>query len=112
MSFKDNFARDEQEDMLEYDDGAFYYFSLALITFVVIPYTYYTLKTLFFGESQLEIFKSNCKCPHCSALVEIKRRQISNSRFNRSTIFRVLVGSFIWYIWYLNFLKVSTMKPL
>jgi hypothetical protein len=112
MSFKDNFARDEQEDMLEYDDGAFYYFSLALITFVVIPYTYYTLKTLFFGDSQLEIFKSNCKCTHCSALIEIKRRQISNSRFNRSTIFRVLVGSFIWYIWYLNFLKVSTMKPL
>lgn len=40
-SFKDNFKRDSEEDMLEYDDSAFYYFSLAVLTFILIPYTYY-----------------------------------------------------------------------
>lgn len=65
MSFKENFERDTQEDMLEYDDGAFYYFSLALVTFVAIPYIYYLLKTLIFGDFTLEMFKSNCKCEVC-----------------------------------------------
>lgn len=50
MSFKENFSRDEQEDMLEYDDGAFFYFSASLLTFVALPYTYYLLKTLLFGD--------------------------------------------------------------
>ena len=40
-SFKDNFKRDSEEDMLEYDDSAFYYFSLAVLTFTLLPYTFY-----------------------------------------------------------------------
>jgi hypothetical protein len=60
MSFKENFARDEQEDMLEYDDGAFFYFSASLLTFIALPYTYYLLKTLLFGDTHLEEFKGNC----------------------------------------------------
>jgi len=50
MSFKDNFARGEEENMLEYDDGAFFYFSLALVTFVALPYTYYLIKSLIYGD--------------------------------------------------------------
>jgi translocation protein SEC63 len=98
--------------MLEYDDSAFYYFSMSLLSFIVLPYTYYLLKTLIFGDNHLEIFKSNCKCTHCTALVEVKRRQISNSRISRNTVFRILVGAFLVYIWYLNLQKVASMKPL
>lgn len=52
-SFKDNFKRDSEEDMLEYDDSAFYYFSLAVLTFILIPYTYYQLRTFIKGEITL-----------------------------------------------------------
>ena len=62
MSFKDNFARGEEENMLEYDDGAFFYFSLALVTFITLPYTYYLLNSLICGNYHLEEFASNCKC--------------------------------------------------
>ena len=78
MSFKDNFAREDQEDMLEYDDGAFFYFSLAVLTFIALPFTYYLIKTLLLGDNRLEIFKSNCQCSHCTALINIKAKQISS----------------------------------
>jgi hypothetical protein len=42
-SFGDSFKRDAEEDMLEYDDSAFYYFSMALMTCITLPYTYYTI---------------------------------------------------------------------
>ena len=112
MSFKENFSRDEQEDMLEYDDGAFFYFSASLLTFVALPYTYYLLKTLLFGDVHLEEFKGNCQCTNCMALINAKKREVSRARFSRSTFFRALVGAFLWYIWYLNIVHVSSMKPL
>ena len=44
-SFQDNFKRDAggEDDELEYDDSAFYFFSLALLTFIVVPLTLNTL---------------------------------------------------------------------
>jgi hypothetical protein len=53
-SFKDNFKRDSEEDMLEYDDSAFYYFSLAVLTFILLPYTFYQLRTIIVGDVKLE----------------------------------------------------------
>lgn len=45
-SFSDNFKRDSEEDMLDYDDSAFFYFSLAVLTFTLLPYWYFTFKAL------------------------------------------------------------------
>jgi hypothetical protein len=53
-SFQDNFKRDSEEDQLNYDDSAFYYFSLAILTFIILPYTYYLLKRFFYGEINLQ----------------------------------------------------------
>jgi hypothetical protein len=39
---------------LNYDDSAFYYFSLAILTFVILPYTYYLLKRFFYGAINLQ----------------------------------------------------------
>lgn len=60
-SFKDNFKRDSEEDMLEYDDSAFYYFSLAVLTFILIPYTFYQLRTLVRGNVTLKQKGLNCE---------------------------------------------------
>ncbi len=53
-SFSDGFKREAEEDMLEYDDSAFYYFSLALLTCVTLPITYYTIHAILFGNVQID----------------------------------------------------------
>lgn len=60
-SFKDNFKRDSEEDMLDYDDSAFYYFSLAVLTFILIPYFYFILRTIISGNIDLEWEGVNCE---------------------------------------------------
>lgn len=40
--------------MLEYDDSAFYYFSISLLTVVVIPYTYFLLSYMLSGEVEID----------------------------------------------------------
>ena len=55
-SFSDNFKRDSEEEMLEYDDSAFYYFSIAVLSFVLIPITWSILSQLIWGDVQVENF--------------------------------------------------------
>lgn len=61
--FEDNFKRDSEEDQLEYDDSAFYYFSLAVLTFMLLPFTYYQIKTFFYGSVDLRWKGLNCETP-------------------------------------------------
>jgi len=49
--------------MLEYDDSAFYYFSLAVLSFMLIPYTYYVIKEMISGSVRLESEGVNCETP-------------------------------------------------
>jgi len=40
--------------MLDYDDSAFFYFSLAILTFMLMPYWYYTLKAVYASKFNLD----------------------------------------------------------
>ncbi len=60
-NFKDNFHRDE-EQQLDYDDSAFYYFFIAILTVALIPYSIYLVKTMIKGETTIEIKGKNCEC--------------------------------------------------
>mgnify|MGYP007004948220 CR=1 FL=1 len=59
-SFSDNFKRDSEEDMLEYDDSAFYFFSIAVLTSILLPFTWSILTTMIFGEITIENYASAC----------------------------------------------------
>jgi len=61
-SFQDNFKRDAggEDDELEYDDSAFYFFSLALLTFIVVPLTLWIIKTAITGETYIEDLPATC----------------------------------------------------
>lgn len=48
--------------MLEYDDSAFYYFSMSLLTTITIPVTYLLFKDMIFGNVDLGLDAKNCKC--------------------------------------------------
>lgn len=63
-NFQDNFKREQsgEDDELEYDDSAFYFFSMAVLTFIVFPFTLYLLWSAWVGEVQLEKLPATCKC--------------------------------------------------
>ena len=71
-SFSDNFKRDSEEDMLDYDDSAFFYFSLAVLTATLLPYWYYTFKTLFKNPISAE-GGVNCKSAWFQTLIKEKK---------------------------------------
>jgi len=49
--FKENFERGGADDEMDYDDSAFYYFSMAMLCIVLIPATYtQIISPMFFGE--------------------------------------------------------------
>ena len=57
-SFQDNFHRDE-EKLLDYDDSAFYYFFISILTVILVPLTLSIIKTVIRGEVNEEFNNSN-----------------------------------------------------
>ena len=111
-SFSDNFKRDSEEDMLEYDDSAFYYFSISVLTAILLPLTYGLLKTMIWGDIHIEDYVSQCKYSRCTAMITLKKRQVYSSAFKGSFYFRLMIAAFFWYIWYLNAQVVSEIENL
>lgn len=62
--FKENFQRQGGEDEgMDYDDSAFYYFGMAMLGVILIPLTYnWFLKPIFYGEIQINYSNKNCEC--------------------------------------------------
>jgi hypothetical protein len=59
MGFKDTFGKDSSgESNLQYDDGAFYYFTFCLLTIISIP----ILISIFKSVNQFKNQKRNCTC--------------------------------------------------
>ena len=98
--------------MLEYDDSAFYYFSISVLTFILIPLTWGIISSLIWGELHIQDFAANCKCSRCTALLAIKKKQAKAQTFKGSFYFRVMVAAFFWYLWYLNANVVSQIESL
>jgi hypothetical protein len=57
-SFQDNFHRDE-EKLLDYDDSAFYYFFIAILTVILVPLTLGIINKVIRGEVNEEFNNSN-----------------------------------------------------
>lgn len=60
-SFKDNFHR-EEEKLLDYDDSAFYYFFISILTVILVPVTYGIIKTMITGEVKLDLAATTKNC--------------------------------------------------
>lgn len=54
MGFRDTFTKEEQDDVLGYDDAAFYYFASSVLMTLALPWTYYFLKGLIFKSGSDE----------------------------------------------------------
>ena len=111
-SFKDNFKRDSEEDMLDYDDSAFYYFSMAVLTFVCVPYLYMLAKTFINGTIDLRWDGVNCETSWFQKLLAKKTIDAKKSIWTRALYFRIFVGIFLSYLWYINFMMVCAIEGL
>jgi len=64
--FKENFERGGGDDEMDYDDSAFYYFSMAMLSIVLIPATWIMIiSPIFFGENSVNTKLKSCKCKIC-----------------------------------------------
>ena len=64
-NFKENFRRDEEEN-LKYDDNAFFYFSFSILAFSLVPLTYFlVIAPMLRGEKIIKTSIKNCKCDIC-----------------------------------------------
>jgi translocation protein SEC63 len=111
QSLQDHFFRSEKQE-LQYDDSAFYIFFISLLTIVLVPYTYYMLKSILFGEIDLNLGGQNCGCTKCVA----KRGQrVSKSRrscFRLGFFFKLACLAGLWYVFMLTFEKVQEIEPV
>lgn len=96
--------------MLDYDDSAFFYFSLALLSVTLLPYWYFTLKTLL-KPKVIESEGTNCQTKWFQDLVRTKKKNVSQT-ISKGMIFRLLIGIFFTWLWYLNFSHVSSIEGL
>ena len=58
-NFQDNFHREEEQN-LDYDDSAFYYFFISILTVMLVPFTWHILKTMVTGETKINLSGKNC----------------------------------------------------
>jgi len=112
MSFGDNFKREAEEDMLEYDDSAFYYFSMSLLTCIVAPMTFYTIKEILFGNKDLGLDAKNCKCSACQKTIAHKVVDVKRKMWTPNFYFRLLCLALLWMVTVKNFELVSNIKTL
>lgn len=64
-NFKDTFTKSESNDDLQYDELAFYFFSTAVLTIILIPFFFYLLKKY---RNLRRVNKQNyetCSCYDC-----------------------------------------------
>lgn len=112
QQFKDNFKRDSEEDMLDYDDSAFYYFSLALLTFTLVPFLYFLLRTFIKGNVDLAWDGVNCETKWFNNLLQTKKVEAKKSIWTKALLFRVFVALFLSYLWVINYQMVSSIEGL
>jgi translocation protein SEC63 len=98
--------------MLDYDDSAFFYFSLAILTFVLVPYWYFTIKTLFTSKFTFDDMAVNCETKWFQDLLKEKRLKSKKSNLDKSMMFKLFVGVFLSYIWTLNLIHVNSIEGL
>lgn len=97
---------------MDYDDSAFYYFFVSILTVILIPFTFHILKTVLFGETRIELKGVN---PECDRFKEIyaKRAKIYKKTWMRTGFYmKVVFVLFLWFLWYLTAEQISRIKPL
>lgn len=110
--FKENFERGEKES-LDYDDSAFYYFSVALLLIGLIPATwYFIMKPVMYGEIAINYSLKSCKCKICEDRLAKRSAVYRFSWLNVSFLFKFFIIVIGWFMCYVCFDAVKDIEPL
>ena len=63
--------------MLEYDDSAFYYFSISILTAILIPFTWGIVRSMLWGDVQIDSAKPDDPT-YLKALITLKKKEARN----------------------------------
>jgi translocation protein SEC63 len=110
--FKENFERGER-DSLDYDDSAFYYFSLTLGLVFLLPATWYVLlKPIFRGDFSIAYTFKNCPCKLCTEKLNDRASKYRWTWINKWFFFNVALLAIAWYFLIQNMIIVSNLENL
>ena len=113
MSFGDNFKREAEEDMLEYDDSAFYYFSMSLLTCITVPMTLVMIRNLIYGDVTLvHDGDTNCKCSGCVTTLANKHKEVKRKMWTPNFFFKLFCLGLLWVLTIKNLEIVSKIETL
>lgn len=110
-NFQDNFHR-EEEEKLDYDDSAFYYFFISILTVILVPWSLMLLKTMVFGENKIDLKGKNCECSVCKERISKRKKAYSHTWVRGGFFLKVAFVIFLWWLWYLTADQISQIKPL
>lgn len=98
--------------MLEYDDSAFYYFSLALLAMAAVPLTLHVLRLIIQGGAGLDASLANCKCEPCADKFSSRSSALRAKAYNKGLFLKVIVMMSLWYLTYLNVETVNAIETI
>lgn len=111
-SFKENFERGDREQ-LDYDDSAFYYFSMVLLLFIVMPATWYiVVKPMMNGMSGINYSLKNCACSICTARFKKREALYAYTWMNTAFGVKILVLLYLWYLTWVCYDVIKDVEPL
>lgn len=110
--FRDTFTKNEsQEELLGYDDSAFLYFAVTVLTFIVVPWSYTLLTGVLFPEALVEAKhcpshdRKGRKYKYCEVSTEVEKikeqkREAakSSNRFTNSFFIRAAILTALWSV--------------
>lgn len=122
--FRDQFSKNnEAEDLLKYDDTAFLFFVFSVLVVIVVPWTYRTMKNIFFPERKYEAMnfpktdKQGNKFRYCKCSQEVMksdgvRAELRANRLNKGTLGRIGVLCILWVILYFDFQALRKVENI
>jgi translocation protein SEC63 len=98
--------------LLDYDDSAFYYFFISILTVILIPFTFHLLKTIVTGEKKIDMNGKNCDCNRCKEILAKRQAIYKKTWIRPGFFFKVGFALLLWFVWYLTADQISRIKPL
>jgi len=98
---------------LDYDDSAFYYFSMSMLLIVLLPGTWYMIcKPILFGEETINYHLKNCMCYLCYDRLQKRKKLYSMTWVTKWFFMRLAILMYLWYICYMCYDIVKDIEPL
>lgn len=111
--FKENFQREGADNESEYDDAAFYYFTVAMLIIILVPATYnMIISPILYGDLQVNTKLKNCECKICKDRIKERGDLYKYSWLNGYFAAKLGTICLLWFICYKSFVIIKDIAPM